>query len=86
MTWSRPPVRRYADVVGNLVQQMDRWGFGGNRRIAQTLARAGVRIGRETVRWYRKAPAPTAPRPPAHGRLRATGPNHVNPKDLSLSA
>ena len=45
-----PPVRRYSDVVRDLVSQMDVWGFGGNRRIAQTLARAGVKIGRETIR------------------------------------
>ena len=78
-----PPVRRYADVVRDLVQQMDHWGFGGNRRIAQTLARAGVRIGRETVRRYRKTPAATPPEVPAHAPLRASGPNHVWLMDLT---
>jgi hypothetical protein len=52
-----PPVRRYADVVRDLVQQMDRWGFGGSRRIAQTLGRAGVRIGRETSSERKRAAA-----------------------------
>ncbi len=78
-----PPVRRYADAVRDLVQQMDRWGFGGNRRVAQTLARAGVRIGRETVRRYRKAPTALPPQPPAHSPLRASGPNHVWLMDLT---
>jgi hypothetical protein len=73
-----PPVRRYADVVRNLVQAMEVWGFGGSRRIAQTLARAGVRLGRETVRRYRHSPrrVPPAPCVP-HGPLVARRPNHV---------
>jgi hypothetical protein len=78
-----PAIRRYADVVCDLVQQMDRWGLGGNRRIAQTLARAGVRIGRETVRRYAKAPAALPPRTPAHDPVRARGPNHVWLMDLT---
>lgn len=37
----RPPVRRFADVVRQLIQTMDRAGMGGNALIARTLARAG---------------------------------------------
>jgi transposase InsO family protein len=55
---------------------MDAWGFGGSRRIAQTLARAGWRVGRETVRRWRRARRPLVPR--TSGRpLVAWYPNHV---------
>jgi transposase InsO family protein len=64
-----PPLRCYSDVVRDLVSQMDAWGFGGNRRIAQTLARAGVKIGRETIRRWRRAP-----RRPPDPRMRPRGP------------
>lgn len=78
------PIRRYADVVRDLVQEMDGWGFGGNRRIAHTLARAGVQLGRETVRRYRTGPRrlPTAPRD-QHGPLVPSRPNHVWLIDLT---
>lgn len=78
-----PPVRRYSDVVRHLVQTMDRLGFTGSGTIAATLARAGWRLARETVRRYRHSP-PVAP-PPDVGRrarpidapLKARGPNDV---------
>jgi transposase InsO family protein len=57
-----PPVRRYADVVHHLVQTMDRLGFGGAEKVASTLARAGWKLCRETVRRYRHQP-PTHPEP-----------------------
>lgn len=52
----RPPVRRYADVVRHLIHAMALMGFGGNQRIAQTLARAGWKLSSETVRRVRKEP------------------------------
>jgi hypothetical protein len=62
-----PPLRRYGDVVRHLVQRMDRLGFGSAEKIAATLARAGWRLARETVRRYRHEP-PVKPQP---GRARA---------------
>ena len=59
-----PPVRRYSDVLRELVSAMDAWGFGGNRQIAQTLARAGLRVGRETVRRWRRLPRRPLASPP----------------------
>jgi hypothetical protein len=56
-----PPLRGYDDVVKRLVQMLDSFEIGGSTRIAQMFARAGVRIGRETVRRYRKAPRPPRP-------------------------
>jgi transposase-like protein len=49
-----PPLRGYDDVIVRLVQYLDRFGIGGSTTIAQMLARAGIRISRETVRRYRK--------------------------------
>lgn len=84
-----PPVRRYGDVVHHLVQTMDRLGFQGAQTIAATLARAGWRLARETVRRYRHE-APVAPSPEARTRtrssdmpLRARRPNHVWLLDLT---
>jgi putative transposase len=48
-----PPMMGYSDVVQDLVRLMGEMGFGGNLRIAQTLARAGVKLGRETIRRWR---------------------------------
>ncbi len=44
---------------------------------------AGVRIGRETVRRYRKAPVALPRQAPAYGRLHARGPNQVWLMDLT---
>ena len=84
-----PPLRRYADVVRHLVQTMDRLGFRGAGTIASTLARAGWRLARETVRRYKHDPPVKPPRDARHlGRrdqtpLRASGPNHVWLLDLT---
>jgi putative transposase len=77
-----PPLRRYADVVRALVQRMARLGFPSAEKIAATLARAGWRLSRETVRRYRHEP-PVGPRGPSttarrvHRPLQARGPHHV---------
>ncbi|HET7293658.1 MAG TPA: DDE-type integrase/transposase/recombinase [Vicinamibacteria bacterium] len=83
-----PPLRRYADVVRSLVQRMDRLGFPSTGKIAATLARAGWRLARETVRRYRHEP-PAGPRSPS-ARSRQTGapiearaPHHVWLADLT---
>jgi hypothetical protein len=52
-----PPMMRYSDVTRNLICLMDQMGFGGNKRIAQTLTRAGIKLSHETVRRYRKQPS-----------------------------
>jgi transposase InsO family protein len=83
-----PPIRRYADVVRHLVQLMERLGFGGADTIAATLARAGWRLARETVRRYRQAP-PVRPRPQPPRRAQATNtlqpryPNHIWLADIT---
>jgi hypothetical protein len=59
----QPPVRRYADVVRQLVHTMTLAGFGGNRRMAQTLARAGWKIAKDTIRRIRKEKPPGSPNP-----------------------
>ena len=66
-----PPIRRYADVVHHVVQTMDRLGFQGAKTIAATLARAGWRLARETVRRYRHEPS-VAPSPQARHRTRSS--------------
>jgi len=76
-----PPVRRFADVVRSLVQSMAASGFGGNQRIAETLARAGWKLSRESVRRMRREKPTTAPET-TDGRfsersLRARHPNHL---------
>ena len=79
-----PPVQRFADVVRHVVKLMDQMGFGRNRLIAATLARAGWRLSRETVRRIRQErgvplpPTPRAPRP-----LMPRDPNHVWFLDLT---
>jgi transposase InsO family protein len=83
-----PPVRRYADVVRHLVQLMDRVGFGGADKVGATLARAGWRLARETVRRYRHEP-PVRPlpeptrRPRARRSLKARCPNHIWLADIT---
>jgi len=56
-----PPLRGYNDVVKRLVQMLDGFEIGGSAKIAQMLARTGLKIGRETVRRYRRAPRPPRP-------------------------
>src|ERR1035437_3179399 len=66
-----PPVRRFADVVRDVVKTMELAGFGGNDLIARTLARAGWTLSARAVgrirreRWpLPRVPeaAPTVPR------------------------
>jgi len=77
-----PPVRRYADVVRQLVHTMKLAGFGGYETIAQTLARAGWKLSKRTVgRILREQPpsgAPTvAEAPKAALAVRPRYPNHI---------
>src|SRR5262249_38654681 len=78
-----PPLMSYPDIVRSTVQLMDQAGFGGNLRIAKTLARAGVKLSKETVRRRRKYPRPTRPVPSPDGKPKAprspkaSRPNHV---------
>ena len=83
---AEPPLRGYDDVVKRLVQMLDSFQIGGSAAIAQWLARAGVRIGRETVRRYRKAPRPPRPIDGTAGNPRvlvAKRGNHVWTADLT---
>lgn len=57
----RPPVRRYADVVHELVRTMALSGSGGNGQISRTITRAGWKISQTTVGRYRKEKAPPIP-------------------------
>jgi len=87
-----PPLRSFHDVTRQLVADLDAMGVGGSTTIAQMLRRAGVKIGRETVRGYRKAQAvlrPTPTPPPDNGKnvlplaVRAKAPNHVWTTDIT---
>jgi len=83
---ARPPLRGYDDVVKRLVQMLDTFEIGGSKKIAQMLARAGLKIGRETVRRYRRAPRPLRPAgsPMESPRiLRAKHVNHIWLSDLT---
>lgn len=83
----QPPVRRFADIVRYLVQTMALSGFGGNKRIAQTLARAGWKLASETVRRIRKEKSSAPPEAPVALKPRlvvtARHPNHVTMADLT---
>ncbi|HEY2944636.1 MAG TPA: hypothetical protein VGN09_19535 [Vicinamibacteria bacterium] len=83
-----PPVRRFADVVRQLVQTMARLGFGGEDLIAATLARAGWKISARSVRRISKerplAPAPASP-PAKIGRpVVARFVHHVRMMDVTV--
>ena len=83
---AKPPLRGYDDVVSRLVQLLDGFDIGGSAKIAQMLARAGLKIGRETVRRYRRAPRLPRPVkiPPATPRvLTAKYANHIWLADLT---
>ncbi len=80
------PFGRDRRIVKRLVQMLDSFEIGGSAKIAQMLARAGLKIGRETVRRYRKAPRPPRPaeNPQAKTRvLRAKYVNHIWTADLT---
>jgi transposase InsO family protein len=74
-----PPLMSYSAVVRDLVLTMDQMGFGGSMRIAQTLAREGVKLSKETVRRWRKCSRKPKPEPQTKGGsiLKASKPNHV---------
>jgi putative transposase len=85
---TKPPVRRFADVVRELVHTMRLAGFGGYDTIALTLARAGARISSRTVaRILKDKPPPKSVEPRAHtaprGALRARFPNDIFLVDLT---
>jgi transposase InsO family protein len=78
-------VRRYSDTVHHLVQTLAAIGLGGYRTIAQTLARAGWRIGKTTVARYLKEPRHPAPPPlkTLKRAVKARFPHHVWHLDLT---
>ncbi len=81
-----PPVRRYADIVRNLVQTMILAGFPGDRSVALHLARTGWKLSRRTVqriRQERPAQPPTAPPIGQPRAVRARYPHHVWMLDLT---
>lgn len=92
-----PPVRRFADVVRHLVQDMAGMGFGGSRRIAQTLARAGWKLSRRTVQRIleEKRPPPQPDNlsqteiqnepdePASKARVLTAKPNHIWMLDIT---
>lgn len=83
---AKPPLRGYDDVVKRLVQMLDAWDIGGSTKIAQMLARAGLKIGRETVRRYRRTPRPSHPADNSQPKprvLRAKYANHIWLADLT---
>ncbi|MGH9461204.1 MAG: transposase [Vicinamibacteria bacterium] len=82
-----PPVRRYADVVRRLIHTMRVSGFGGCRKIAQTLARAGWKISKRAVGRILKETPPKTPIPrrtaDSPRALRARHPNHIWMADIT---
>jgi hypothetical protein len=86
-------VRRFADVVRQLVHTMRLTGFGGYETIAQTLARTGWRISKTTVaRILKEKPPQREPGEPNEtearpvhnkGPLRARFPKHIFLADLT---
>jgi len=73
-----PPLMSYSSVVRDLAVTMDQMGFGGNLRIAQTLAREGIKVSKETVRRWRKSPRKPKPTSAKLGPcIVAKHPNHV---------
>jgi len=76
-----PPIRRYADVVRQLVHSIKLAGFGGYETIAQTLTGAGWRLSKRTVgRILREQPPsgnPTDIEAPKALAVRPRYPNHI---------
>ena len=73
-----PPCRSYTDVVKELVKVMDRFGFGGSKRIAQTLARAGLKLSKETVRRWRKRARPSGEPVTKQAKFKTVRADYVN--------
>jgi transposase InsO family protein len=84
-----PPLMGYSDLLRDQVGVMVEMGFGGNLLIAQTLARAGVKLSRETIRRWRNqgrmpGGADARPRPTKTGPiLKAKYPNHIWMLDIT---
>jgi transposase-like protein len=78
-----PPVRRAADVVRAVVQNMTRLGLGGQDLVARILARAGWRVSARSVgRYRRERPLPpTVPEgaPPGAPRNRPSPASSTTP-------
>jgi putative transposase len=74
-----PPLMSYSAVVRDLALTMDQIGFGGNLRIAQTLARESIKISKETVRRWRRCPRKPEPTAVCRGgpTIVANRPNHA---------
>ena len=79
-----PPVRRFSDAVRRLIRQMKDVGFGGKKKIAQTLLRSCWRISPRSVGRIVKekpiAPPPEPPTPTPGSRpttVRGDHPNHL---------
>jgi len=86
---AHPPVRRFADVVRQLVHTMRLTGFGGYEKIAQTLARAGWKVSKTTVSRIQYEKPPLGNSADTRGcsterALRADFPNHVFLVDLTV--
>jgi len=81
-----PPVRTFSRAVRRLVHQMDEAGFGGKKKIAETLLRNAWTVSARTVgRIRREKPLPPEPeeartRPTT---VRGNRPNHLWLQDIT---
>jgi putative transposase len=81
------PVRRFADLVRDVIHSLTLAGFPGDASLAAFLARAGWKLSRRTVQRIRRE-EPTAPPPEplavSSGRaVRARRPHHVWMMDIT---
>jgi transposase InsO family protein/septum formation topological specificity factor MinE len=79
-----PPVRRFSQAFRRLIRQMKEVGFGGRKKIAETLLRSSWRISIRSVGRIVKEkpiappPAPQAPTPRSSPTtVRGNYPNHL---------
>ena len=83
-----PPVKRYALAVRRLVQQMKEAGFGGKKKIAETLLRNSWTVSPRTVGRILKEKLPPPPPEPEEPTTRPTTvrgdhPNHLWLQDIT---
>ena len=83
-----PPVKRYAPAVRRLVQQMKEAGFGGKKKIAETLLRNSWTVSPRTVGRILKEKLPPPPPEPEEPSTRPTPvrgdhPNHLWLQDIT---
>ena len=83
-----PPVKRYALAVRRLVQQMKEAGFGGKKRIAETLLRNCWTVSPRTVGRILKEKLPPPPPEPDEAMTRPSSvrgdhPNHLWLQDIT---